>query len=242
MNGQWCRLGLILATAALCASQPLQASKRDAIDVAADGAIPGDGIGISKPATLALDSSDTAIDFDSGVSSDAAGAGITFGRALDLQGSPIRLSSQPQPGSRSRFDPVRSNLPSSLPSGMPVRSRFISSSFGSRWHPIYGGYRMHAGIDIVAAQGTPVFATSTGLVIVAGECGGYGLCIAIDHGGGVVSIYGHLSRIEVRAGTSVSTRQEIGLVGSTGTSTGPHLHYEIRIRDHPVNPVRYLAR
>lgn len=241
-RGSWRWLGVASFAFAVCAPQSIQASKRDAMALGTDAQPAGERGGVPKPGSLSPIAPGAPLDSDTGADSEAGGSGITFGRTLDLQGSPIRLGHLSGHNARSRFGSVRSDEPSSLPSGMPVRSRFISSGFGTRWHPIYGGYRLHAGIDIVAPLGSPVFATSAGTVIVAGQCGGYGLCVAIDHGGGVVSIYGHLSRIEVRSGSPISRRQEIGQVGSTGTSTGPHLHYEVRVGDRPVNPVRYLAK
>lgn len=93
---------------------------------------------------------------------------------------------------------------------------------------------------MAAPYGTPVYATSPGVVLTAGSCGGYGLCVAIDHGGGVVSIYGHLSRVDVQSGAAIARGAELGLVGSTGVSTGPHLHYEIRQNGRPLNPAPYL--
>ena len=169
---------------------------------------------------------------------------VTFGRGLDLQGTPIRLVGRrpsPRGGSVLARNPSASGSPViGTPAGSPVRFRSISSGFGSRWHPVYGGTRFHAGIDMIAPYGSPVVATAAGTVATAGSCGGYGLCVAIDHGGGVVTIYGHLSRIDVAPGTAIARGQELGLVGSTGVSTGPHLHYEIRRSGQPLSPLPYL--
>lgn len=174
---------------------------------------------------------------------DAPTSSVTFGRGLDLQGTPIRLvGARPaaRRGSGLARNPAASGPVIGTPSGSPVRFNSISSGFGSRWHPVYGGTRFHAGIDMIAPYGSPVVATAAGIVATAGSCGGYGLCVAIDHGGGVVTIYGHLSRIDVSAGTNIARGQELGLVGSTGVSTGPHLHYEIRRGGQPLNPLPYL--
>jgi murein DD-endopeptidase MepM/ murein hydrolase activator NlpD len=112
----------------------------------------------------------------------------------------------------------------------------IGSGFGPRTHPIYGGSRMHTGIDISASQGTPIRAAGDGVVKMAGVNGGYGNWTLIDHGDGLATGYGHQSRIAVSVGQRVSQGQVIGYVGSTGASTGPHLHWEVRVNGNPVDP------
>lgn len=130
-----------------------------------------------------------------------------------------------------REAPVRFPLPS---------SNRISSAFGSRSDPFGGTAAFHSGIDYPAPTGTGVFSTGTGKVIFSGRRGGYGNFIEIDHGNGIISRYGHLSRILVQTGQHVSAGVKIGKVGSTGRSTGPHLHFEIRRNQTAVNPQNFI--
>lgn len=116
----------------------------------------------------------------------------------------------------------------------------ITSDFGWRVHPVLGTRRLHTGIDIGVGSGTPIHAADAGAVISAGWMGAYGNAVVIDHGGGLSTLYGHMSSIGVRAGQTVSAGQVIGKVGSTGWSTGPHLHFEVRRNGDPVNPMGYL--
>jgi murein DD-endopeptidase MepM/ murein hydrolase activator NlpD len=119
---------------------------------------------------------------------------------------------------------------------MPVAGR-ITSSYGRRRHPILGFTRMHAGIDFGAARGSPIVAVASGVVAFAGRRGGHGNYVRLDHGGGLGTGYGHMSRIAVAPGTEVVPGQVIGYVGSTGLSTGPHLHYEVYQNGRTVNPM-----
>lgn len=127
------------------------------------------------------------------------------------------------------------------PSLLPVAG-WISSSFGYRRHPYDGSYRLHAGVDISAEPGTPVRAPAHGLVIYSGYREGYGKCVVVDHGYGIRTLFGHLSKIFVTAGARVKRGELLSEVGSTGTSTGPHLHYEIRKNGVPVNPATFFSR
>lgn len=120
---------------------------------------------------------------------------------------------------------------------MPLHGE-LSSRFGMR--TLFGVTRMHNGIDISAPLGTPIKAADGGKVILADWNGGYGKCVIINHGGGVATLYGHLSEIRVSVGKGVSQGEVIGLCGSTGFSTGPHLHFEVRINGSPVDPLGYL--
>jgi murein DD-endopeptidase MepM/ murein hydrolase activator NlpD len=116
----------------------------------------------------------------------------------------------------------------------------IVSGFGPRVHPILGSSRMHTGVDMSAGYGTPIHACRAGTVVIAGAQGGYGNTVVIDHGGGMATLYAHQSSIAVSVGQSVSSGEVIGYVGSTGMSTGPHLHFEVRLSGNPVDPTPYL--
>lgn len=116
----------------------------------------------------------------------------------------------------------------------------ITSGFGGRVDPFNGQMAMHTGLDFRLAYGAPVHPTASGTVVSAGPDGGYGNAIDVDHGNGLVTRYGHLSAVLVKEGDVVTPSSVIGRLGSTGRSTGPHLHYEVRINDEPVNPIRFL--
>jgi len=132
-----------------------------------------------------------------------------------------------------------------LPSGgrlaWPVQGR-ITSSFGMRVHPTFKTKMMHTGIDISAARGTPVRAAGPGEVLYAGWLRGYGQVIIIDHGSNLSSVYAHLSSMSVREGGAVKKGQTIGAVGSTGTATGAHLHFEVRANGDARDPMKYLRK
>ena len=128
------------------------------------------------------------------------------------------------------------DTPVTTPTGWPTDG-FISSGYGLRWN----GAEFHQGIDIAAEMGTPIVATADGVVTIAGwNAGGYGNMVDIDHGSGVSTRYGHASAVVVTPGQRVRRGQIIAYVGSTGHSTGPHLHYEVRLSGQPVNPTSYL--
>ena len=120
-------------------------------------------------------------------------------------------------------------------------SHTITSYFGWRVHPITGTNKYHSGVDIGASYGSSVLAADSGTVILAGWNGGYGNCVVISHGNGITTLYGHMSSIAVSSGQSVSQGQTIGYVGSTGNSTGPHLHWEVAVNGSQVNPLNYAT-
>ncbi len=116
----------------------------------------------------------------------------------------------------------------------------ISSGFGQRYHPVLRYTRMHSGADMTAGSGTPIHACRAGTVVIAGGQGGYGNAVVINHGGGMATLYAHQSRLAATVGQQVAAGDVIGYVGSTGLSTGPHLHFEVRLSGNPVDPAPYL--
>ncbi len=122
----------------------------------------------------------------------------------------------------------------------PLPGFEFGSGFGMRTDPIDGSQKMHKGIDIGAPAGTPIAAAADGVVTWAGERGGYGRLVVIDHGDGVETRYAHQSRLDVVPGQRVTAGQTIGAVGSTGRSTGPHLHFEVRLGGEAVDPLQWL--
>lgn len=129
------------------------------------------------------------------------------------------------------------HIPSIIP--INIEDYTMSSGYGYRRDPVYGTTKFHEGLDFAAKNGVPVYATADGNVEVAERRGGYGNCVDIAHGYNYMTRYGHLSEILVKPGQEVKRGEIIGKVGSTGKSTGPHLHYEVRFKDEPQNPVNY---
>ncbi|RED16387.1 peptidase M23-like protein [Parasphingopyxis lamellibrachiae] len=128
-----------------------------------------------------------------------------------------------------------------IPSLQPVEGYRLTSSYGTRSDPFRRGRRMHNGLDMAGPIGTPIYATADGIVGRAQWVGGYGKYVEINHGGEIQTRYGHMSAILVQPGARVTRGQLIGRMGSTGRSTGSHLHYEVRISGRPVNPVPFLT-
>ena len=144
-----------------------------------------------------------------------------------------------QIGDRLRADLLRL---ASVPAGLPVNG-YVTDGFGLRRNPFSGdGREVHEGLDIAVDFGTPVNTTADGLVVWAAPHAGYGNLVVVYHSNGITTRYGHLSRITVESGQRVRRGDQIGHAGSTGRSTGPHVHYEIRENDQPVDPNRYTQQ
>jgi len=129
----------------------------------------------------------------------------------------------------------------SMPSLWPVKDAYITSKFGMRVHPVTREVKMHTGLDLATEAGSKIYAPSTGVVTYTGYLRGYGNSIKIDHGYGITTFYGHCQDILVKKGRRVELGENIATVGSSGMSTGPHLHFEIRILGKKVDPLKYLG-
>ncbi|MFZ1742878.1 MAG: M23 family metallopeptidase [Pontixanthobacter sp.] len=129
----------------------------------------------------------------------------------------------------------------SIPSRMPLNNSALTSNYGMRTHPVLGGRRAHKGVDLAAPVGTPIYATADGVVSKAERFSSYGLFVSIEHGAQLQTRFAHMSRIAVADGERVKKGDIIGYVGSTGRSTGPHLHYEVRVDGVAVNPIPYMV-
>jgi murein DD-endopeptidase MepM/ murein hydrolase activator NlpD len=162
---------------------------------------------------------------------DASPPRIWASKAGDGLGAPVELVSR-----SSSLASQEAGAPQFV-SAMPLSSGRVTSRFGMRFDPLVGGHRMHSGVDLAAAEGTPVTAPQDGIVSFSNWSGGYGLLVAVEHASGVQTRFGHLSRVAVRPGQQVRKGQVLGLVGSTGRSTGPHLHYEVRHRGRAIDPL-----
>lgn len=144
-------------------------------------------------------------------------------------------------GSLDGQDAPASTTAVAIPSIMPLAAAKLTSNYGMREHPVIGGRRNHTGVDLAAPTGTPIYATADGVVSRADRFSSYGLYIALQHGADLETRYAHMSRLAVAAGQRVSKGDIIGYVGSTGRSTGPHLHYEVRMDGVAVNPIPYMV-
>jgi murein DD-endopeptidase MepM/ murein hydrolase activator NlpD len=128
-----------------------------------------------------------------------------------------------------------------VPSDKPVKTAEFMSAYGRRTDPFERRIRMHEGIDLAAPMGTSIYATADGTVVKAGwSNGGYGNLVEVDHGRGIITRYAHLSAVAVRPGQHIARGQQVGRMGSTGRSTGSHLHYEVRIDGRAVNPIPFM--
>ncbi|MGN6278627.1 MAG: M23 family metallopeptidase [Sphingomonas sp.] len=155
---------------------------------------------------------------------------------LDQGGDKLQLVRWQQDGEEQWFSASGKGMIKQAGGGLPVAGH-ITSTFGRRYHPILHYYRMHEGIDVGAPYGSPIHATAAGTVTLAGHKGGYGNFVAINAGNGLSMGFGHMSRIAVHGGQHVAAGQVIGYVGSTGLSTGPHVHYEVRRGGRPIDPL-----
>ena len=142
--------------------------------------------------------------------------------------------------SLARMDALERSV-NALPQAMPANFEYISSGFGFRANPFTGGGgEFHPGLDFKGPYGAPIYAAARGTVSFVGQRSGYGNCVEIDHGNGLVTRYAHMSAFRTQPGRQVVPGEQIGQIGSTGRSTGPHLHFEVRINDRPVNPRPFL--
>ncbi|WP_296021899.1 peptidoglycan DD-metalloendopeptidase family protein [uncultured Agrobacterium sp.] len=162
------------------------------------------------------------------------------GPYVEASTSPFQSSLADLDNALDRLETVR-GAAERLPLGNPAPGRDITSRFGNRMDPFLGRLALHTGIDFRAETGADVRATGAGTVSFAGYSGGYGNMVEIDHGKGVSTRYGHLSQILVRTGEKIELSDVIGKAGSTGRSTGPHVHYEVRLHDEAVDPMRFLV-
>jgi len=200
---------------------------------------------IEKMQGLAIDAFETASEIDEIIKSaglprpaiaDSA-VGGPFVRPNDPNAFEATLDDLDQ--ALGRLDAVRRHA-RKLPIGIPAPGREITSRYGNRRDPFLGRLAFHGGIDFRTPTGTPILATGSGIVVHAGRNGGYGKMVEIDHGNGITTRYAHLSSVEVREGDHVAIGMRIGKSGSTGRSTGPHLHYEVRRNGKAADPMRFL--
>jgi murein DD-endopeptidase MepM/ murein hydrolase activator NlpD len=181
------------------------------------------------------------------------GVDVAKAAGHSAEGGPFIPLKAPRPGASAfdrqlyRINVARANVDRyqhtllAVPVRKPVAGEVeMNSPFGVRADPFVGRPAMHSGIDLRGDMGEPVHATANGKITIAGWDGGYGRMVEIDHGNGLATRYGHLSEIDVKVGQEVRIGQVIGKIGSTGRSTGPHLHYETRINSEPVNPQKFL--
>lgn len=185
------------------------------------------------------------------ISSDLAAVQQRIATILGTQASPGPISDAPPavPDATASFGSLLDRLAqeaatarqSSSPMEMPVNGR-ITSEFGERQNPLGAGTEFHPGVDIAADEGTPIRAATGGRVVGVGRDGGYGNLVTVDDGNGMTTRYAHCSQIFARIGQVVAPGDVIAAVGSTGRATGPHLHFEVRENDEPVNPRQFLPR
>lgn len=214
--------GLSLTTAAIFGSQPALANSAATADIAA----PLRAAQAAKQPALGNGDEEFKQLFSTWRSLDKPQALVSVSKPAGAMGVPQhRLSG---------------TLAVSIPSRVPIEGYHFTSGFGMRTHPVLGGRRQHKGIDLAAPIGTPVYATADGQVSKAEWFSSYGLYVSLEHGADIQTRYGHMSRLNVAAGQTVHKGDLIGYVGTTGRSTGPHLHYEVRVAGEAVNPMPYM--
>ena len=174
---------------------------------------------------------------------------VSLGDRSAMGGPLIALSTSRRGGIDPRFERLGLSLArmdalerglAGIPQVLPASLDYISSGFGYRADPFTGGGAFHAGLDFKGPVGAPIFAAAAGRISFAGVKQGYGNCIEIDHGNGLMTRYAHMSAFRARLGQPVAAGDVIGAIGNTGRSTGPHLHFEVRVHDAPVNPRPFL--
>jgi murein DD-endopeptidase MepM/ murein hydrolase activator NlpD len=167
--------------------------------------------------------------------------GAALGAAGPPSPFPSPLAHAPSGGGGDRMVRGRARANSQESMDLPVAGR-VTSGYGVRHDPISGEDAAHPGLDVGAPEGTPIRVPARGVVLSAGPKGGYGNAVEIDHGNGLVTLYGHASQLLVSTGESVEPGQEIATVGSSGRSTGPHLHFEVRVGGRTIDPSRVLKK
>lgn len=160
---------------------------------------------------------------------------------IDQQVAELKRQEEQQQQQDPSYDPGAANGATGSMMWPCPSCHYVTSPFGWRNHPIYHEKRYHSGVDIGASYGATIVAADGGTVITAGSVSGYGNCVVINHGNGLTTLYGHMSSIAVSVGQRVSKGQTIGYVGSTGNSTGPHLHWEVAVNGQRVNPLNYAT-
>jgi murein DD-endopeptidase MepM/ murein hydrolase activator NlpD len=167
------------------------------------------------------------------------GAALAQGKEIFLPGAKVSISAETSVAKGSVTRNVKEKVTAKRGFGWPVVGK-ISSSYGWRRDPVRGGRDFHTGLDIRAPRGRPIVAAAAGRIVHSGWMGGYGRSIVISHPGGTTTLYGHASKLLVGVGTNVKRGQRIALVGSTGRSTGNHLHFEVRQKGRPMNPLKFI--
>ena len=256
-KGQWGESRAMLRTCASVSGKVMLCGLLIVAGAARAEEKPDEGIQLATCGGQDLAPATDGISPDSGVRISVSRAGNTVGTATFYSraqtvgtGKAIVVSPRKAP-TNATFSialpsPLNSLLSSSIhdltamPSLMPVSASAITSVFGMRHNPFTGYFQPHRGVDLAAPYGTPIVATMDGTVAASGWHGGYGLLVSLDNASGLETRYGHMSRLAVSQGEQVHRGEVIGYVGSTGHSTGPHVHYEIRVGGQPINPARYL--